>query len=421
MHKRYIAFKFFEAVISGMVFLSIISVVVFGVFSFAKGRTSPAKIDSNPPSFLYPTAQPITDRLTVSGRTVINERGTRIRLMGVNYNELSSDYQTLDKCTNHPNLRLDTSAVKNWGFNSVRLTIRWSSLEPEKPTWENGVLVHHWDMNYLKLVDDQITDITSKNLGVILDMHQYLWSSRFKNINSEDGNDCANGGGDGFPQWLYENSTITDFQQARCQFFEGRTPDGSLIDPQTGFIEAWKLVANRYAKNPKVIAADIINEPWSAVDKCTPADLHLNSFFQKVGSAIRDVNPEIILIFEDSQDFGDGNFALTGPLFFSNTMYSFHLYTRKWQPDGEDRLKRFLKRANEWNVPLFVGEFNAFDYGNDANASLTWKRDLEKLLTFFKEKDIHWAYWAYSGKESLINYTDNKPKAELLDFLRRGL
>lgn len=348
---------------------------------------------------------------------VVDPSGQPFRLQGINYHELSTDYTAPGGCDNKIPYPLQTDDVKKWGFNTVRLTLTWDALEQTPPTWENGILTHHWDTSYLTLVDNLVKDLTDKDIGVVLDMHQYLWSSAFRDISSDEGEHC---GGSGFPAWIYQNSDISDFQTARCQFFAGINPENSPVVVQDGFIEVWKFIAGRYATNPKVIAADIINEPWAALNKCTPEELHLNAFYEKVGSAIREVNPDIILILEDSQDYDNGDFALQEPLPFSNVMYSFHLYTRKWQPEGLKRLERYQTRAKTWNVPLFVGEFNAFDYGRDENAPPTWKSDLQKLLSYFRQNNVHWTYWSYSGKESLIRYEDKKPKEELLHILRKG-
>lgn len=417
MDRRYFLFKAFEAFLTVLVLGIIVSGAMVTIRSFAREKPAEEQISPSPiPT--YSTTVPIMGRLRVDGTIIRDESGKAVSLEGVNYHELSTDYVTPGGCDGKVPYRLRAEDVKKWGFNVVRLTINWDSLEPNPPTWENGEVVHHWNAQYIELIDSLVSELTTRDIGVILDMHQYLWSSKFQDIESEEGDHC---GGGGIPAWLYENSTISDFQDARCQFFAGISPEGAPIDPQEGFLEAWKFLAGRYVSYTKVIAADMINEPWAAFEKCTPEELRLNEFYEKVGKTIREVSPDIILIFEDSQDFDNGEFALSGPLSFSNTMYSFHLYTRRWQPDGSKRLNRYLTRAREWNVPLFVGEFNAFDYGNDENVPLSWKSDLQSLLAFFKQNDIHWTYWSYSGDSSLIRYADKKPKEELLDLLRKGL
>lgn len=380
------------------------------------------------------TVTEISGRLHTKGTKILDGKNREVVLRGINYNELTPvgykyirpDITKLPPiCTRwlQPPTLLDAKQIKELGFNSVRLVINWHQLENIKPAEDNQGNIHHqWDKNYMQALDKTITDLTENKVAVILDLHQYLWSPAFKLINSEEGFGCA---GSGFPQWIYPDipAAYTN-QNARCDFFRNTTmifPEYSL---QEGFIDVWKMLAERYLQNEMVIGADIINEPWSAKNICTASEMNLNSFYMKLGTAIREVNPYLLLIYEESQDNPQNLFALKQPLKLPNSVYSFHLYTTEWEKKGREMTEKFLKRAQKWNVPLFLGEFDGFGYsGNDQPIIPNDPRltDLSVMMKYMGDEKISWAFWGYSGYQSILVPNTYKPKEELMGILKSGL
>lgn len=376
----------------------------------------------------------VTGRLHTKGTRIIDKNNNEIILKSINYNELMPNgykYVRPDVsklpiiCSRwiEPPTSLDARQVKEMGFNSVRLVINWSQLETDKPVKNNkGEIIHKWDKNYLKALDKTISDLTENSVAVILDMHKYLWSSAFRLINSDEGFGCS---GSGFPEWLYPNITNSyTHQNARCDFFQNSTKIFSGYFIQDAFTDVWRMLAGRYLQNELVIGADIINEPWPAKNICSSEDLRLNSFYQKIGSAIRGVNPYLLLIFEDSQDQVSKNYTLNEPLKISNSVYSFHLYTYEWDKSGKEMTDNYIKRAESWNVPLFLGEFDGFGYsGNDQPVILNDKRltDLSKMMSYLKKKKVSWSFWSYSGYQSILQPNSYKPKDELMKILKKGI
>lgn len=322
-----------------------------------------------------------------------------------------------------PPTMLDAKKVSDFGFNAVRLVINWDTLEPEPPVLQtDGSWLHNWDKAYVQAIDNAVKDLGKNHIGIILDMHQYLWSGAFKYIESEDGSGCSGGG---IPAWLYPHPENLTFQQARCDFFADVVYSDMPIDPQEGFIEAWKYLSTRYKDDPWVIGANIINEPWAVKtdNLCPPETFHLDPFYQKVIRAIQEINPRLLFIIEDTQDYGDDVFGIKNPLPFHNIVYSFHLYTGNWNETGLERTMRFVKRARRWNVPLFIGEFDAFGYAwniKNSYAPAFWKQEVDDMMQFFKKNDIHWAFWAYSGYQSLLDSPQTTVKKDLLEALQSG-
>ena len=111
---------------------------------------------------------------------------------------------------------------------------------------------------------------------------------------------------------------------------------------------------------------------------------------------------------------------LESPPPFSNAVYSYHLYRLDWQPDGYQATAPFEKRAQKWNVPVWLGEFNAFGAGaHDRTAPTDWKQQLQEMLQYLSDYNTGWLFWEYTGPSSLVN-NRGKPRRQLLQTLQDG-
>ena len=157
----------------------------------------------------------------------------------------------------------DFVALKQWGFNVIRLGIFWDGVEPAPG---------QYDDHYLSMIDRLIMLAEKNDLYVFLDMHQDLYSCKYA---------------DGAPEWAtitdgYEH-TKTDLwsesyllsravQVAFDNFWNNREAvDG--IGIQEHFINMWRHIAARYKDYKNVIGYDILNEPFmgSEVNHLLPA------------------------------------------------------------------------------------------------------------------------------------------------------
>src|SRR5436305_5360357 len=126
----------------------------------------------------------------------------QVLLRGVNTNQLGDYYQadpSLESTV--PLTEGDFAQMAAVGFDSVRLIVHWSLLEPRR-----GV----FDQTYLGRVRQAVAWAAAHGLYVVLDMHQDAWG---KYIATPPGTACPLGlqpaiGWDGAPQW----ATITDGQ-----------------------------------------------------------------------------------------------------------------------------------------------------------------------------------------------------------------
>ncbi len=171
----------------------------------------------------------------------------------------------------------DFRNLKNWGFNVIRLGIFWDGVEPTPG---------QYDENYLSRLDQLIELAGNNDIGVILDMHQDLFSCIYS---------------DGAPEW----ATIIDGQEhiktdlwseayllspavqtAFDNFWNNReAADG--IGIQDHFIHMWRHIAARYKENKTVIGYDILNEPFMGSD----VNRLLTQLLYTLGNMISDSEP----------------------------------------------------------------------------------------------------------------------------------
>jgi hypothetical protein len=274
----------------------------------------------------------------------------------------------------------------------------------------NGKVVDpKWNTAYLQAVDHVVDGFTSKGMAVILHMSQSHWSPAFGNVQTNKGAiRCA---GVGMPSWLYTG--VSNEYQARRSFFADEDHQQEL------YADAWRFVAARYASNKQVVAADMMNEPYTK-HAMTLSELNLNRLYETVGTAIRSVDPTILLAFQDSQYTPGGSFALTEPPALPNVIYTFHYYVDQWAPSGQAQIQTYLDRARQWNVPLWIGEFDAFSYASPRPSDPSWQSDLTQMMRYTKEADISWTEFTYADRWMLQEGT-NAPKPDLLETLKRGV
>lgn len=186
--------------------------------------------------------------ITVQGNRFVDDQGRQVVLNGINVVSKSKEEQYLFQAG--PEFYAN---LKKWGINCIRFIIIWDGLEPEP-----GV----YNEQYLQEIDKRIQWADDKDLFVVLDMHQDLFSVKYS---------------DGAPEWatldegkLHETGAIWSdayilsaaVQTSFDNFWANKpAPDG--IGLQDHYANLWKHIAKRYADNATVIGYDIMNEPFS--------------------------------------------------------------------------------------------------------------------------------------------------------------
>ena len=229
--------------------------------------------------------------------------------------------------------------IKDAGFNSVRLTVRWSTRTTDEPPYTI-------DPNFLKRVDDVVNSAMSRHLTVIIN---------------------------------YQN------------FFEFyKNPSG--LKPK--FLATWEQLAKHYKDYDNRLIFEPLNEPQ---DKIGAGDW--NALIKEVLAIIRNTNPNRMVVIGPVNFNGiDGLKFLSLPD-DRNIIVTIHYYEpyhfthqgTSWTKDSNDWLgtkwdcnegeKIVVKKAfnsvaswaNARNRPVYLGEFGSNEAA-DMNSRVRWTK-----------------------------------------------
>lgn len=242
--------------------------------------------------------------------------------------------------------------LPGWGLNVVRLLFTWEAYEPEKGKYSEA---------YLDYYAAAAGAASEQGLHVIVDFHQDAFS-RYS----------IDGCGEGFPKWALPASVTPetpDNGPACSSWGIKMQSDADMKASWTAFhadeggvkgryLAMLESVSARLAAEPGVIGYDIMNEPWG--DEVA----ELGPFYEEAAAALRKASPDAILFISPHALSSAGiQTKLTRPS-FDNIAYSPHFYDASvilfdsWSgvlPD--EPFKNMNGKAEEWGVPLFLGEF----------------------------------------------------------------
>jgi hypothetical protein len=387
-------------------------------------------------------ASPLAVPLHTHNQQIIDANGNPVLLHGVEIGRMSlgeGEHKTAHCGYKYktPN-PLWAQMIGSEGFNTVRLGISWANIEPTAPTVNHdGSLTHHWDETYLRAVDTVVNDLGANGVSVILEMHQSQWSPAFTDILKSNGNVFCQG--QGIPAWFYPDAVPGDRSaplNAKCEFMVNYARPGVPEKPIDGLVTAWQLVASRYASDPNVIGADLLNEPSWATGCADPHQL-LGDMYTTVGNAIHAVNNHMLIMYENgtwASWISRGSF-LPQPVNVPNAVYSWHWYPPDWNTTvvgtfapgtGMQQLQGNAALAASWNQPFWIGEFNLFNEGYIRPAAQTdpnWQADSASFMAYARTAGLSWSFHCYnpgSGSE-LINPKTKQPRPLLLAALQNGL
>ncbi|GGZ97604.1 hypothetical protein GCM10010389_41030 [Streptomyces echinoruber] len=186
--------------------------------------------------------------------------------------------------------------------------------------------------------------------------------------------------------------------------------------PESKWLSDWKMLAERYKDNDKVIGADLHNEPrgratWG--DGNPKTDWRMAA--EKAGNTIHSVNPNWLIFVEGNDTYknestwwgGELRGAKDHPVKLKESdkvVYSAHdygpgVYNQNWFMDKSfpnnmpafwDKHWGFLKKTN--TAPVLLGEFGGKkSTGNNTEA--VWQKS---LMRYLKKNGISYTYWCWN-------------------------
>lgn len=317
--------------------------------------------------------------LSAAGRYIVDARGNRVRLAGVNWYGAHEDLGVvsgLDREDRHGLAR----RIALLGFNSVRLPFSlWMTAQaapvPAKCLAANRDLEGAVP---LEVYDACVEALTGAGLIVIPNCHML-----------DPGWCCSEDDGNGL--W-YNNRW-----------------------PAERFFAAWQGIAERYRSNPLVAGMDIMNEPrqtrvgWRML---TPTwgsrpRTDLAAMYTTAGDLIHEVSPDVLIICEGLGYAADLSGAARHPVRLGRpgkVVYSLHDYA--WfHPPGQSRQAYLAQmQANggylvsEGTAPVWLGEFGTDPralggFGQapgGQGAAAAWWGNVQDWLT---RLDLDWCWW----------------------------
>ncbi len=345
-----------------------------------------------------------------SGVHIVDDSGKPVQLTGLDVegmettNPQGSDVPGVCNNAWRPLTSSEVDQIAAYGFHTVRLPVAWGNLEPTAPTVAGGTLVHHWNTSYVDALEAEVQLLGAAGIQVILDMHQSTWSAAFSTPATAKRPACP---GSGMPVWLNPDAADETSQQAACAFYAGDTEPGVPGSGWIDFTDAEAYLDGLFAATPTVVGQDVVNEP-----NCGNGRADLNGFYATVAPAIEKANSHLLILLEDKDD--PGTFELTKLPDVPNVVLSVHLHEDYWSTKGADQetlpysaeeaLTANVQRADNWDVPLYVGEFYAFD-GTGSQGSLrqpdpNWVSDTKAFVTYCREQGVSWAFWSWTQKQN---------------------
>lgn len=387
--------------------------------------------------------------ITIQGQNFINQSGEKIILNGLNIVCKSPSMGFIFEMG-----QTDWERLARWKVNVVRFGINWSGLEP---------LPGQIDSGYLDRIEEQVDAFQAHGIPVFLDMHQDLFSIRYSNgapfwATMSHGQHVRKG------EW-YHAYHLSEAVQTATDAFWANTPAADGVGLTDHFAAVWKAVAKRFANHPNVIGYDMYNEPiqgspcrelgrtliqglaewygekigrtvtWeeaygfyfdqqryhAALPDMTSDDLlkiqakafpfteafdtlTLQPFYEKVATAIREVDQDSLLFVCNSNQTNNGTASALKPLVVNgkrdpNQVFAPHAYdlicdapvqNAYSQARVDAMFIQHKKLANKYAWPMLAGEWGAFP-----RESYTSCKKYRDTRTLFERLDVSQTYWDY--------------------------
>ena len=394
------------------------TIVVAGVLAtLAVGGVTPAGATSSP----FP---PLTAlRVDRSGGTpiVVDAAGRQTLLRGVNVNSLGDYWQANRRYpTVVPVTGADWDRIAAQGFDSVRVLVSWSRLEPQRD---------RYDRTYLARIRAAVAAAKARGISTILDMHQDAWG---KYIATPRSTSCPEGtepakGWDGAPRWATLTAGLSTCtpggresspaaQEAWRAFYAN---DRGIRDE---LVAAWGFLARAFRTEPAIAGYDLLNEPNHGTGDAFRDGLRV--FYGEAIAAIRRAErpagsvDHMILI--EPTIYGQDPFPLMprSAMAEGNIVFAPHNYGDSITSIPVEGLFDYYQSiATKADVPLWIGEYGWFSVSDANTAALA--RYAAKEDALLAAGSSWWQWRQACGDPHSIGYDGARPDDQV-HFQRNG-
>ncbi|HEY8504332.1 MAG TPA: glycoside hydrolase family 5 protein [Gemmataceae bacterium] len=270
--------------------------------------------------------------------------------------------------------------IKEAGFDSVRIPIRWSAHAATEPPYRI-------DPEFFRRVDWAVDQALENDLAAVVNIHHY--------------------------EELYAD------------------PPGQ----KERFLALWKQIAGRYKDRPKRLVFEILNEPHGKL-----TDALWNAYLLEALKVIRASNPDRGVIVGPGTWNNFGHLKnLKLPADDRNLIATFHYYNpfpfthqgaswvensdrwlgTKWTgtPQEKEAVTRDLDVAARWaekeKRPIYLGEFGAYSRA-DMESRARWTRFIREQA---EERNMPWAYWEFGSGFGVYDPRAKQWRQPLLEAL----
>ncbi len=246
----------------------------------------------------------------------------------------------------------DLDNIKELGMNCVRVPFWYGNFQKD----DKGTYYCEENMDKnpgFQKLDWVIEQCSKRGIYVVLDMH----------------------GAPGF-----QSNDHSSGRSNSSQLFDD-TDAGKYYRNLT--VELWQRIAKRYKGNPIVAAYDLLNEPMNGFSNGEKNDRVLWDFYNVLYDEIRKVDPDHIISMEGIWEMC--NLPKPQSYNWTNVLYQTHNYN--WKKEEIDQKIKDIDERKDWNVPVYVGEFQSegiWDYALDS----------------YNKNNISWNTWTYKGVKS---------------------
>jgi cellulase (glycosyl hydrolase family 5) len=245
----------------------------------------------------------------------------------------------------------DYTLMQQSGVNVLRLPVNWSAFEPQQGTFQ---------ASYLAAIDTFLDSVRPYGFYVLLDFHEDGWS---KDI-------CE----DGAPAWAtvvspgdWEGGVANEDCHAANAAISAHTNflqyDSDNL--QEDFATMYQQFAAHFVNEELVFGYEIFNEPIST-------DAYVDAFSIKLATAIRQVDPGHLILWEPSalRNLFNSSYESPTPFPVAGGVYAVHIYTTPIVFPNSIASAR--SEADSWGEPLFVTEHGASPIDGGGEAGLGW-------------------------------------------------